>query len=203
MNTLKSRTVVLASSSKTRREILEKAGIVVEAIAPRVDEEEIKQSMKAEKAGAAEIAEVLAEQKARSVSHQRPRDLVIGADQILEMDGRIFSKPHDLAAARDALADLRGREHDLFSCVCVLRDGQRLWHKLDRATLTMRDFSDEFLDSYLRSIEDHALAGPGSYRIEDVGSQLFSHISGDYFTILGLPLLPLLAFLREHGALQS
>ena len=198
-----SKTVVLASSSKTRREILEKAGVIIEAITPRIDEEEIKRAMTAENAGAAEITEVLAEQKARSVSRQRPRDLVIGADQILEMDGRIFSKAEDLATAREALVSLRGREHCLFSCVCVLRDGQRLWHKLDSAKLTMREFSDEFLEAYLRSIEDQAFAGPGSYRIEDVGSQLFSRISGDYFTILGLPLLPLLEFLRVHEALQA
>ena len=198
-----SKTVVLASSSKTRREILEKAGVVIEAITPRVDEEEIKRAMLAENASAAEIAEVLAEQKARSVSRQRPGDLVIGADQVLELDGKIYSKPQDITAAREALAGLRGRTHSLFSCVCVLRDGQRLWHKLDSAKLTMRDFSEEFLQTYLESIEGHALAGPGSYRIEDVGSQLFSDISGDYFTILGLPLFPLLAFLRVQGALQS
>ena len=196
-------TVVLASSSETRRNILEKAGVVIEVIAPRIDEEEIKRALIAEKASGAEIAEVIAEQKARSVSRQQPQDLVIGADQVLEMDGRIFSKPQDLAGAREGLAVLRGREHRLYSCVCVLRDGQRLWHKVDSAKLTMRDFSDEFLETYLHSIEDHAFTGPGSYRIEDVGSQLFSGISGDYFTILGLPLLPLLAFLRVHCALQS
>lgn len=195
--------VILASSSKTRRDILEKAGVVVEAMSPRVDEEEIKNAMVAEKASAAEIAEVLAEQKARSVSRRQPQDLVIGADQVLEMGSQIYSKPADLASARKALVGLRGQEHRLFSCVCVLRDGERLWHKLDSARLTMREFSDEFLDAYLQSIGDQALAGPGSYQIEGAGSQLFSKISGDYFTILGLPLLPLLDFLRVQGALRS
>ena len=199
----KSETVVLASSSKTRREILANAGIDVETIAPRVDEEEIKQAMLAEQADGAEIAEVLAEQKGRAVSRRRPRSLVIGADQILEMDGQIFSKPRDLAAAREALVALRGRAHSLISCVCVLRDGQRLWHDVDSAKLTMREFSDDFLEAYLHTIGDQALAGPGSYRIEDVGSQLFSNVSGDYFTILGLPLFPLLAYLRVRGALPS
>lgn len=203
MSAAESRTVVLASSSKTRRKILVKAGVGIEAVSPRIDEEEIKRAMVAEGAGGAEIAEVLAEQKARAVSRRRPQDLVIGADQILEMDGEIYSKPRDRAAARAALVALRGRDHSLFSCVCVLRDSQRLWHKLDRAELTMRDFSDDFLDRYLRSIGDQALAGPGSYRIEDVGSQLFSKISGDYFTILGLPLLPLLDYLRVQGVLPS
>lgn len=195
--------IVLASSSETRRAILENAGLLVETLAPRVDEDEIRCAMLAENAGAGDIAEVLAEQKARSVSRQRPERLVIGADQILEMDGRIFSKPKNLAAAREALLALRGREHQLLSCVCILRDGRRLWHNLDSAKLAMRQFSDEFLDSYLRSIGDEAIAGPGSYRIEGPGAQLFSHISGDYFTILGLPLFPLLAFLRDRGVLRS
>ena len=203
MTILESRTVVLASSSKTRRDVLEKAGVIVEVLAPSIDEEEIKQSMIAENAGGADIAELLAEQKARSVSRRRPQDLVIGADQILEMDGQIYSKPADLAAARRALTVLRGREHRLISCVCVLRASQRLWHNLDSAKLTMREFSDEFLEAYLLSIEDQAFAGPGSYRIEDVGSQLFSKVSGDYFTILGLPLLPLLEYLRVQEVLPS
>ena len=146
---MESETVVLASSSETRRNILEKAGVVIKVIAPCVDEEKIKRALIAEKASGAEIAEVLAEQKARSVSHQQPQDLVIGGDQVLEMDGRIFSKPQDLAGAREGLAVLRGGEHRLYSCVCVLRDGQRLWHKLDSAKLTMREFSDEFLDELL------------------------------------------------------
>lgn len=203
MTALASGTVVLASTSPTRRQILEKAGVAVVPVAPRVDEDEIKQALLAEKAGGATIAEVLAEHKARSVSRRRPGEMVIGADQVLEMDGRIFSKPMDTEGAREALITLRGREHSLVSCVCVLRDGQRLWHELDRAKLTMRDFSDDFLETYLQVIGDQAFAGPGSYRIEDVGSQLFSRVSGDYFTILGLPLLPLLAFLRVHGMLQT
>lgn len=195
--------VILASSSKTRRDILEQAGVAIEAMSPRVDEEEIKNAMLAEKAGAPDIAEALAEQKARSVSRRQPQDLVIGADQVLEMGGQIYSKPLDMASARKALATLRGQEHRLFSCVCVLRDGERLWHNLDSARLTMREFSDEFLDNYLQSIGEQALAGPGSYQIEGAGSQMFSKISGDYFTILGLPLLPLLDFLRVQGALRS
>ena len=183
--------------------MLAKAGVAFKAIRPRIDEEEIKRALVAEDAPAGEIAEVLAEQKARSVSRQFPQDLVIGADQILELDGKIFSKPGDRDTARANLLDLRGRDHRLFSCVCVLRDGQRLWHKLDTATLTMRNFSEEFLDTYLDTIGDLAFAGPGSYRVEDVGAQLFSEISGDYFTILGLPLMPLLDFLRVRGALQT
>jgi septum formation protein len=197
------KTVVLASSSETRRKVLEQAGVVIEVVAPRLDEEEIKLAMLAEKANPGEIAEVLAEQKARSVSRQCPQGLVIGADQILEMDGQIFSKPTDVAAARESLVRLRGNEHSLLSCVCVLQGGERLWHKLDSAKLTMRNFSDSFLETYLQSIGEQACASPGSYRLEDQGSQLFSRVSGDYFTILGLPLFPLLDFLRVRGALQT
>ena len=159
--------------------------------------------MIAERANAAAIADVLAEQKARSISRQRPHDLVIGADQILEMKGQIFSKPRNQEIARQNLVQLRGRAHRLFSCVCIVRGGDRIWQSLDSATLTMRAFSDEFLDQYLESIGNNALAGPGSYRIEEEGSQLFSAIDGDYFTILGLPLLPLLDFLRVHGVLRT
>ena len=198
-----STTVVLASTSVTRQSVLTNAGVVVEAVAPRIDEEEIKLAMTAENAGGAEIAQVLAEQKARSVSRQRPDNLVIGADQILEFDNKVFSKPRNLEGARESLAQLRGREHKLLSCVCVVQNGQRLWHNLGIATLTMRDFSDGYIEAYLDTIGDSALAGPGSYQIEGLGSQLFSKISGDYFTILGLPLFPLLDFLRVHKALPS
>lgn len=183
--------------------ILQRAGVDFESITPRVDEEDIKRSLIAERAEASEIADVLAEQKARSVSRQRPQQLVIGADQILEMDGQIFSKPRDAVIARENLVQLRGRDHRLLSCVCIVRDGERLWHKLDSATLTMRDFTEEYLDAYLQTIGNDALSGPGSYRIEGEGSQLFSRISGDFFTILGLPLLPLLDILRVHGVLHT
>lgn len=195
--------VVLASSSKTRQKILLSAGVKFDVVSPRLDEEEIKQSMIAERAGAAEIAEVLAEQKARSISRQRPDDLVIGADQILEMQGQIFSKPPNYKIAQENLVRLRGRDHRLFSCVCIVHGGDRIWHALDSATLTMREFSDEFLHQYLDLIGEKALSGPGSYRIEDEGSQLFSAITGDFFTILGLPLLPLLEFLRVRGVLRA
>jgi septum formation protein len=197
------KTIILASSSDTRRQILEMAGVAVNIVRPRVDEEEIKQALLAERAQAGEIAEVLAEQKARSVSRQFEQDLVVGADQVLESEGNIFSKPADRDAARNALIALRGKEHRLYSCVCVLRNGQRLWHKLDSASLTMRNFSDDFLETYLDTMGDLAFTGPGSYRLEGIGAQLFSKISGDYFTILGLPLMALLDHLRVQGALES
>lgn len=195
-------TIVLASSSTTRQRMLDSAGVVFEAVPARVDEEEIRQSLQAEGAGGDVLADVLAERKAAYVSRHRPDALVIGADQILECEGEIFNKPRDRNSAQQHLSHLRGRDHDLISCVCVVRDGQRLWHHLDRAHLRMRDFSDEFLGRYLDTMGATVLEGPGAYRIEGLGAQLFSRITGDYFTILGLPLLPLLDYLRVQGALE-
>ena len=130
MTIASSKSVVLASSSITRHRLLESAGVIFESVSPRVDEDEIKQAMVAENASPAEIAEVLAEQKAQAVSRKRREFLVIGADQILELDGQIYSKPTNQAEARAALIDLRGNQHNLISCVCIVRDGQRLWHKV-------------------------------------------------------------------------
>lgn len=195
--------VILASSSRTRRQMLEQAGVAVEAVAPRVDEEEIRESMVAVGADGAAVAEVLAERKAAYVSRRRPRDLVIGADQVLECDGRIYSKPADREAARRQLLELRGREHALISCACAFRGEERLWHQLDRARLTMRPCSEAFIDAYLDAVGDIALEGPGAYRVEGIGAQLFSRIAGNHFTILGLPLIPLLDYLRLQGMLRS
>ena len=196
-------TVVLASSSVTRHRMLEQAGVAFEACPARIDEEEIKQSLLAEGAAGDAIADVLAERKAAYVSRQRPDQIVIGADQILECDGEIFSKPVDRTGAKSQLMRLRGVDHDLISVVCVIRNGERLWHHLDRAHLKMRHFSEEFLEDYLDAVGDMALAGPGGYRVEGLGAQLFSRITGDYFSILGLPLLPLLDYLRVQGALRT
>jgi hypothetical protein len=129
--------------------------------------------------------------------------LVIGADQVLECDGVLFDKPVDLAAARAQLLALRGRTHRLVSAVVLARDGQRAWHHVDRADLTMRDFSAGFLDHYLESSGDAVLSSVGAYQLEGRGVQLFVRIDGDYFSILGLPLLPLLDILREQGVLPS
>lgn len=203
MTPLSNQRVVLASSSTTRQRLLADAGVDFEARAARIDEEEIRQSLLAEGANGDVLADVLAERKAVYVSRNRPDALVIGADQILECDGDIFNKPPDRDIAKRHLTLLRGRDHDLITCVCVVRGGQRLWHHLDRAHLRMRDFSDEFLDQYLDAVGDIALEGPGAYRIEGHGAQLFSRITGDYFTILGLPLLPLLDYLRVQGALKT
>ena len=194
--------VVLASASTVRAEILRRAGVSCGLDATAVDEEEIKRAMAAEGAPAAQAAETLAELKAQRVSRRHPGALVIGADQILECAGVWFDKPVDADQARAHLLALRGRSHELASCVCVVQDKQRLWHHLGRATLTMRPFTDEFLDDYLAAAGTSVLDCVGAYRLEGRGAQLFSRIEGDYFAILGLPLLPLLDFLRGHGVVK-
>lgn len=203
MTSFLSEPIVLASTSATRHRILENASVPFEAVRHFVDEEEIKLSLIKDQISGGDIAVVLAEQKARYVSRQRPGCLIVGADQTLELDGRIFNKPENIKEAQLQLTELRGSEHVLYSCVCVVRDQERLWHQLDRARLTMRNFSDEFLQDYIESMGDKLLCGPGGYQIEGMGAQLFTKVVGDYFTILGLPLNPLLNFLRLRGALKT
>lgn len=202
-NGLGRESIVLASSSPTRAAMLERAGLAVEADTPRIDEDEIKRSMRADGLDTAAVAETLAEQKARSVARRHPGKLVVGADQILECDGRSFDKPADLGAAREQLHALSGRRHELISVACIVRDGERLWHAVDRARLWVRPLGDAFIDVYLGAIGDAALAGPGSYQVEGLGAHLFQRIEGDHFTVLGLPLLPLLDFLRARGVVAA
>ena len=195
--------VVLASASAARAEILRRAGVACAIEPAAVDEEEVKRAMRASGAKAAELAEALAEFKARKISARHPGALVIGADQVLDCQGRWFDKPADRAQARAQLLELRGKLHELISCVCVLRGGERLWHHIGRARLTMRPFSEDFLDDYLSAAGDAVLGSVGAYQIEGLGAQLFSRIDGDQFTIMGLPLLPLLDFLRNHGVVKT
>jgi septum formation protein len=191
--------VILASGSATRARLLTAAGLSIARETAAVDETEVKAALRAEGASAARVAEALAELKAVKVSRRHPGALVVGCDQMLERDGRWFDKPDSLAAARDQLLALAGRDHRLLTSIAVVRDGARLWHHSESATLTMRSFSDGFLDAYLAAVGDAALASVGAYQLEGPGAQLFAHIRGDYFAILGLPLLPLLDFLRNHG----
>ncbi|MCH8196723.1 MAG: septum formation protein Maf [Proteobacteria bacterium] len=197
-----SSSLVLASASSARILMLERAGIRCETEAARIDEEEYRNAMRAAGAPASAVVEKLAELKARRVARHHPEAIVIGADQILDCDGVWFDKPLDLDRARADLVALRGRTHELLSCACVVQDDRRLWHHIDRAKLTMRDFTDEFLDDYLVMAGDDVLASVGAYQIEGPGAQLFSKIEGDHFTILGLPLLPLLQYLRDLGQVK-
>lgn len=195
--------LVLASASVTRADMLHRAGVDCAIDPAHVDEDEIKRAMRESRASAADLAEMLAELKARKVSARHPGALVIGSDQVLDCQGKWFDKPADRSAARAQLLELRGKMHELISCVCVLRDGQRLWHHIGRARLTVRPFSGAFLDDYLDQTGAAVLQSVGAYQLEGLGAQLFSRVDGDYFTILGLPLLPLLDFLRNHGVVRA
>ena len=183
--------------------MLASAGIVVECVPQHLDEAAIKQQAMASGLDAAAIAERLAEAKALAGAASRPASLVIGADQVLDCDGRLFDKPSDRRDAAAALQALRGRTHHLISAVAVAMDGAVRWRCADRAVLTMRTFSDDFLDRYLDMAGAGALASVGAYQLEGPGVQLFSRVDGDFFTVLGMPLLPLLGFLRDQGVIEG
>lgn len=195
--------IVLASGSATRQNMAAAAGIAFEVRTAPVDEAAIKEAMRQETDDPAEVAITLAEMKAMRVSARLPGRLVIGADQMLDCDGVWYDKPADAAQARAQLQALRGHTHRLSSAVVAVRDGRRLWHHVAAARLTMRAFTEDFLDHYLDQAGPAVLASVGAYQLEGLGAQLFSAIAGDHFTILGLPLLPLLDFLRENGEMAS
>lgn len=183
--------------------MLARAGMVFHHEAPNVDEDEIKLALKGEGATAIQVAETLAELKARRVSQRHADLLVIGADQMLDCGGEWFDKPRDRAAAAANLRALSGRTHNLETSVCVCRNDSRLWHHNARARLTMRLLSDDFIERYLDAVGDAALGSVGGYQLEGLGVQLFSRVEGDFFTILGLPLLQLLDFLRGHSVVPA
>jgi septum formation protein len=191
--------LILASASPSRRQLLAHAGLAFEIEPSGVDEDEVKLSLLGERAKPRDIATTLAEMKAMRVSARRVGALVIGADSTLACNGRLFDKPPTLAAARQQLSDLGGQTHELHSAVVVAQNGARIWQAADHGLLTMRSFTDSFLDAYLARAGEAVCSSVGAYQLEGLGAHLFSRIEGDYFTILGLPLLPLLAFLAEHG----
>ncbi len=192
--------VVLASTSPSRRALLTNAGITFEARAPGVDEDAAKASLVAAGASPREVADALAELKAVRVSGKVP-GLVIGADTTLDLGGTLIDKAGNIGEARERLQALRGRSHKLHSAVVVAQDGAPIWREVDTATLWMRPISDGFLDAYLEANGADILYSVGCYHLEGEGVQLFERIEGDYFTILGLPMLGLLDLLRRHGAL--
>ncbi len=183
--------------------MLRAAGVEFTAIPADVDEMAIKLTERADGATPARIAESLASAKAIRVAIGYPQDLIIGADQILAMDAEMFDKPVDTAAARAQLRSLSGRDHTLHSAVCLVRGNRVVWRHTAAAALTMRDFSDSFLDRYLAAMGPAVCESVGGYQIEGLGVQLFSRISGDHFTIRGMPLLPLLDILRQEAILDS
>jgi septum formation protein len=193
--------VVLASTSSARVAILKGAGVAFEAMGSGVDEGAVKAGMRGR--SPADVAAALADAKAIAVSDRRPDAVVIGADQTLDLAGALFDKVDDLAAARARLIELRGRMHHLHSAVAVAENGAVTWRVLESPALKMREVSDAWLDGYLARGGDDLLGSVGCYLLEGEGAQLFERIEGDYFAILGLPLLPLLAALRERGALAA
>lgn len=194
--------VILASGSRTRLELLHRAGVTVTAEAAAVDEGEIKAAFQAEGASTEACAQALAALKAKRISDRHPAALVIGADQMLDCDGIWFDKPADLDGARTHLQALRGKTHRLVTAAVVMQGGSQLWHVISQAKLTMRPVSDAFLDDYLHQAGTAVLSSVGAYQLEGLGAQLFDKVEGDFFTVLGLPLLPLLAFLRGHGVIR-
>jgi septum formation protein len=190
--------LILASASPSRRQLLVNAGLVFTIEPSGIDEDEVKRSL-GSRAAPQELASTLAEMKAVKVSARHPEAMVVGADSTLACNGRMFDKPPDLATARKQLQTLRGQTHELFSSVVVARGGARLWHWSERARLTMRQLNDGFIDAYLARAGDDVLTSVGAYQLEGLGAHLFSRVDGDYFTILGLPLLPLLSYLAGHG----
>lgn len=193
--------LVLASASAARRSLLEAAGLRFEVRPAAVDEAAIKEAAQAEAIPAEDAALMLADAKAERVARRDPGALVIGCDQLLVCEGAWFDKPADIDAARRQLLALRGRAHDLVTAVVCHRHGARVWQHVAVPRLTMRTFGEDVLEGYLALEGDRVLGSVGAYRIEGPGIHLFSAVRGDHAAILGLPLLPLLDFLRGHGVL--
>lgn len=196
-------TLILASASEVRARVLRNVGVAFDIRPAHVDEDAVKDSLLASGASLRDVADALAELKALRISNAVPDVLVLGADQVLAFEGELVSKCESLDEARDLLRRLRGKTHELISALVLAKGGSAIWRHVEAARLTMRDFSESFLDDYLAAEGEGLLKGVGCYRLEGRGPQLFERIEGDYFTILGLPLVPLLAALRQHGMVST
>ncbi len=194
--------LVLASGSKVRARLLQDAGLTFSIEPSDVDEDVIKQALKSKSASPEEIAGALAEAKSKASTQSKDR-LVIGADQILVQGSEMFDKAKTISEAREKLKHLRGKTHHLVSAACVTKDGQVIWSTTNSVFLTMRAFSDEYLEAYLSRNQEAALTSVGAYQLEGEGVQLFDTIEGDYFTILGLPLLEILEVLRKNALISN
>lgn len=194
--------VTLASTSKSRRALLAAAGVEAECVAPNVDEESFRAAMRADKLPVRDQAMQLAELKALRVSAKRS-GLVIGADQMLALGEEAFDKPADLDGARDHLRRLAGKSHTLETAIVICEDGKPVWRHLARPKLTMRPLSEDYIETYVSTCGEALLSTVGAYQLEGLGAQLFTRIEGDYFSILGLPLLPLLDYLRIRKVLPT
>ena len=194
--------IVLASGSASRRALLAGAGVEAESVKPNVDEDAAKAVMRADGLSVRDQAMQLAELKAIKVSRARS-GLVIGGDQMLNLDGEAFDKPPTLAAAKQHLQKLSGKSHHLETAIVIAEDGAPVWRFLARPKLTVRTLSVEFIERYVATCGESLLSTVGAYQLEGQGAQIFTQIEGDYFSILGLPLLPLLDYLRVRGVLVS
>ena len=195
--------IVLASASRVRSWVLDNAGLRFEVDPADVNELRIKESLAAQDIEAKAIAVTLAETKAQVVSTRHPEAWIIGADQVLVFEDQIYDKPADMKEAASHLRRFRGRHHDLISAVCVARENNIIWRHSETVRLHAREYSDAFLEKYFLETGNSILDSVGAYRLEGLGALLFSKVEGDYFSVLGLPLLPLLGFLREQGVISS
>lgn len=197
------RPLILASASKIRLDLLVAAGLTVTAQPARIDEDAIRTGLQAENAAPRDIADALAELKARKLADKHPTELVLGCDQILAFQGRVYAKPDSRDDARHQLQTLRGQTHQLISAIVLYDQAKPVWRHISKASLTMRPVSDGYLDDYLTRNWQSVQHSVGAYKLEEEGSRLFSAIDGDYFSILGLPLVPLLGYLGQRGFIAT
>ncbi|APX13115.1 Maf family protein [Tateyamaria omphalii] len=195
--------IVLASGSSIRAQLLRNAGVPFDAMAPRVDEDAIKDALIAEGAPPRDVADALAEMKARKVADKVPGAMVIGCDQVLAFDGQILSKPSDPEEATDQLRAMRGERHMLLSAAVIYHEGKPIWRHVGQVRLRMRQVSDGYLNDYMARNWDDIRHSVGAYQLEAEGVRLFHSIEGDYFNVLGMPLLELLAFLTLRGVIDG
>ncbi|PST17510.1 Maf-like protein [Mesorhizobium plurifarium] len=195
--------LVLASASPFRHTLLDNAGLAFKARAAEIDERALEQPLEASGASPSDVALVLAEAKARDVARYFPRALVIGSDQTMSLENRVYHKPRSMAEAAGHLLSLSGKVHSLNSAIVLVRDDEVVWRHVSTANMTVRRLTDGFIDRHLARVGEKALTSVGAYQLEGEGIQLFEKIEGDYFTILGLPMLPLLSKLRELGAIDA
>jgi len=196
-------TLILASSSPFRRMLMDNAGLVFQSVPAAIDERAIEEPLEREGASPQVVALVLARAKAREVAARSPSALVIGSDQTMSLGSRVYHKPADLDQAREQLMSLSGQTHQLNSAVVIMRDADVLWEHVAQAQLTVRALTSDFVERHLQRVGPKALTSVGGYQLEGEGIQLFSAVDGDYFTILGLPMLPLLNALRNLGAIDG
>ncbi len=195
--------LILASASEIRQQLLRNAGVEFAVEVARVDENSLRAALLAEAASPRDIADALAEMKALKVSGKHPNSLVIGCDQVLDFEGGILAKPGTPEEAEDQLRRMRGKRHDLISAVVICEAGRPVWRQVGIVRMTMKNFSDAWLQGYIGRNWDSIQHSVGAYKLEEEGVRLFERIDGDYFTVLGLPLLGLLSYLEQRGVLQQ